>query len=392
MHQRVSHFPFLGLFLSLFIILSIPQNLIEKLREKSLDFVIPSFQIGRNLRNLLLSVPFSCSLEESRSQENQKLTLENQMLKQKLDAVFEWLMFDQKIEEQVERIHNLKVENSDELYWKEFFSRRAKELKNNLLSNLQAIPADVVYRDPSSWSSSIWINMGHSTNEKLERKIIDKNSPVVVGSSLIGVVEFVGQQRSRVRLITDSGCTPAVRALRGTSQDFAIQELVRSLYDRLDPREDIFQNQKEKEQFLQALQTLSHRMSQSGRNLYLAKGEIHGCNQPLWRARQQSLKGIGFNYAFSDEEGPSRSLFQYAKGLSEPSDIAPILQVGDLLVTTGFDGIFPPGLQVAQVTKIGELQEGCYAYSLEAKPTAGNLHDLHTVFVLPAGTSESFEE
>lgn len=391
MHQRISYFPFLSIFLSIFILISVPESRVEKIREAGLKVVIPSFNFARNFRSFILKVPLSPSTFEENQKKTQKLELENQLLKQQLDAVFEWLMYDQKIEEQVQRIKQYSDEEVKDSQWRSFFERRASELKRNLELNLQAVPANVVYRDPSSWSSSIWINLGRRTNKKMKREVISKNSPVVLGSSLVGVVEYVGEKRSRVRMITDSGLTPAVRALRGSSQDYAIQELVQSLYDRLDPRKDIFQSDKEKMQLLSALQTLSHRMSQSGKNLYLAKGEIHGSNQPLWRSRQQTLKGIGFNYAYSDEEGPSRSLFQYARNLSTPSDIVPILHVGDLLVTTGFDGVFPPGLQVAQISKIGDLQEGCYSYSLEAKPTAGDLHDLQVVFVLPAQPSEEDE-
>jgi cell shape-determining protein MreC len=61
----------------------------------------------------------------------------------------------------------------------------------------------------------------------------------------------------------------------------------------------------------------------------------------------------------------------------------PILKEGDLLVTSGLDGVFPPGLMVGVVSWINSLKEGGYAYEIEAYPAAGNLNDLQTVFIMP---------
>ena len=95
------------------------------------------------------------------------------------------------------------------------------------------------------------------------------------------------------------------------------------------------------------------------------------------------LKGVGFNYNMADEEGPARSL---RSGQPVGASTAPgrvLIQTGDLLVTSGLDGISPPGIPVAIATKIAPLKEGSYSYELEAKPAAGSLDDLSTVFVLP---------
>ena len=60
-----------------------------------------------------------------------------------------------------------------------------------------------------------------------------------------------------------------------------------------------------------------------------------------------------------------------------------MLQVGDLLVTTGFDGVFPPNLSVAIISEVGSLKEGASSYELKAIPTAGNLDNIENLFVLP---------
>lgn len=197
-----------------------------------------------------------------------------------------------------------------------------------------SIPSRVIFRSPSSWYSSLWINVGNADNGSNAEKIVAKNSPVMFGESLIGVIDYVGAHQSRVRLITDSGLSPSVRAVRGA-------------------------------------------------DIYMAKGTLHGTSQPLWRNKNNLLKGSGFNYDFADEQGNARDL-RTGKVLQDPSSKAiPLLKVGDLLMTTGMDGVFPEGLKVAEVTKIFPLREGDYYYDLEAKPTAGNLDDLSVVFVIP---------
>lgn len=105
--------------------------------------------------------------------------------------------------------------------------------------------------------------------------------------------------------------------------------------------------------------------------LFFAKGELCGSSAIYFRSLSSTLKGTGFNCDFKDVEGPARYL---------RSDI---LKVGDLLVTSGLDGVFPPGLKVAIVTKVSPLQAGAFAYDLEATPVAQDLADLTSVFVLP---------
>ncbi len=47
------------------------------------------------------------------------------------------------------------------------------------------------------------------------------------------------------------------------------------------------------------------------------------------------------------------------------------------------DGIFPPGLRVAIVSKVIPLREGACAYDIEAKATCGDLNRLFHLTVLP---------
>ncbi len=224
----------------------------------------------------------------------------------------------------------------------------------------ETLPGNVIFRAANTWGSSLWVDLGKKNNREVGRVIVAKNSPVLVGASVVGVIDYVGESQSRVRLITDSGLSPAVRAVRGRAKNLYLHEAVAKVQGLL--------NEDDEEAYRQ-LELLKRKYSAQGETLYLAKGEIRGKSQPLWRQQQQLLMGIGFNYDFSDEYGASQDL----RG--------DILGAGDLLVTTGMDGVFPPGLHVGYVTQVKTLKEGDYFYELEAVPTAGKLNELKVVFV-----------
>lgn len=192
----------------------------------------------------------------------------------------------------------------------------------------EALPARIIFRPSTSWSHSFWINVGREDNP-----IVTKNSPVLFGTSVVGVIDFAGKHQSRVRLITDPGLNPSVRAVREIA----------------------------------------------GEKHYLAKGELQGSIQPIRRSQGYILKGVGFNYDFADEYGPAQDLR------------SAIISEGDLLETTGMDGVFPSGLQVARVITLIPLKEGDYTYTLTAKPTLDNFDKLNLVFVIPPVGFDSFD-
>lgn len=175
---------------------------------------------------------------------------------------------------------------------------KAIEPKNPLF------PAKVVFRSPQFWNTTLWINAGLETHPET----IAKNSPVVLGKAVVGIVEYVGKSQSRVRLITDPQITVAVRANKSI-------------------------------------------------------GEIQGSLFTSWRRREQRLQGSGF----CQEAGEGGST----------------VQQGDLLITTGMDGLFPPGFIVGQVTHVNPLKEGDSDYTLEAESAIKNFEDLSLVFVMP---------
>lgn len=342
--QRKFTIPVFGIVLFLFFWINLPSHFVEALR-------------ARAVSSFYKSTPME--LEKRCSQ----LQIENLKLKQQIAQALDWL--------QLSRVAETQYELLKEMELKPFLKRRKEHLQNLLIEETFSMPARVIYRDPSSWSSTVWVNVGASSNRALDKTVIAKNSPVLADGSLVGVVEYVGENQSRIRLITDSGLCPSVRAVRGRLQNLQMARHLEALLEKLEGREDLFDSSLEKEHHISSLIELKAKMQVDTEDCYLAKGEIHGSSSTLWRSRSPILKGVGFNYEYADEEGPSRSLD------------GEILKVGDLLVTTGLDGVFPPGIPVGSIIRTSELKQGSYCYSIDVRPTVSNINDLESLFILP---------
>lgn len=275
----------------------------------------------------------------------------------------------------VQEAELLKYFAQDDAYAK----RRKAEIFRLVDLYAPSIIGKVIFRETASWSSSFWINLGEKTNQTLGKTLIAKNSPVVVGTSVLGIVEYVGQHRSRVRLITDSSIAPSVRILRGSEQKSVIADQARKLFVMLESYDGISKDHPIKKELNQFLQNLHP----DNENLYLAKGEMRGMRGPLFRSRHALLQGVGFNYDFEDEEGPSRDLRSGKPVNQTTAQEITLVKKGDILVTTGMDGIFPAGLRVGQVAQVHPLREGASAYELDALPLIENFDNISFVAVLP---------
>lgn len=378
---RRSYKPFFLLSCVILFLMSLSEPAALALRGSAVACFSPCWSGVYRIKALLAqTVNFFSPLEE-KGEELQLLRIKNQCLQQEITRLEELLQQEYLLEAKLLLAQGAlqELEEGDA-----FFKRRREELKNILSLQIQAIPAEVIFRGISLWNSSLWVNVGSEENKKLGREVIAKNSPVVVGLSLVGVVDYVGKHQSRVRLITDAGLRPSVRASRGYVQNQHLAWHIDSLLASLRVREDLFANRTDNEILIQNLEILQSRIKKTSEKWLLAKGELHGGSLPLWRSNGQLLQGVGFNYDFEDEEGPSRDLRTGKPYLSLDDALSvPLLKVNDLLVTTGMDGVFPPGLHVAEVVHIDTLKEGSYTYELIAKPTAGHLDNLATVFVLP---------
>lgn len=372
--RKVTSFPYIALFLFLLFWASLSRNVSDSVRSFTTASFAPAWHWALGVKGYLSDRPMRAKVGTD-SEEMARLKIENQNLKNQIKWAREWILSEKKWVEQFEGSKEISVE------------KRAAHLIDLLHRQLAAVPAQVIYRDPSSWSSTLWINVGEEDNKILDRPAVAKNSPVVSGMSLIGVVDYVGKRQSRVRLITDSGVSPAVRAVRGSFQNREVVCLLESMIDRLQFRKDLFASEEDKVLFLKSLVILREKMGQEKEDVYLVKGELHGSAAPFWRSRGLVLKGVGFNYDYADEKGPARDL-RSGRPITGRGAAVNLLQEGDLLVTSGLDGVFPPGLSVATVTSISPLKPGAYAYELEALPSASFLNDLEALFVLPSLSGE----
>ena len=314
-------------------------------------------------------------------EEMQRLLLENKQLYAELKRLRDLREHESFIEK---KLSDLKQLSSSTEKLKKSFYRHYNELYQILKLEIQAIPARVIFRDPAFWENSLWVNVGEVDNESFNRKVVAINSPVVVGASVVGVVDFVGQKQSRVRLLSDPGLNPSVRVTRGGKQNMLLHEHVEALMEALIIRDDLFFSKEYNASLLNHLNVLKSHLQQFQETTYLAKGILRGSVSPSMRVAGSVLRGVGFNYDFPDDRGGARDLRsgEFVGGKIDLS-ASPIVKENDLLETTGMDGVFPEGLRVATVTKIDPLKEGGYAYDLEAKSTAGDLDSLTMVFIIP---------
>ncbi len=367
-------------------ILSLSQRTSENLRGKAVALFAPLWEKVLSFKYFLFHPtqpsPFShFSIEENQ----QQLQLENQLLKTEL------AFLQKQIDEQerfLSQIPHSSIKENTPLSTITENSLHLQRSLNVTKCCLKAIPARVIFRSLDTWNNALWINVGDAINASQESLVIGLNSPVVVGRAVVGIIDYVGFHQSRVRLISDSRLTPSVRCTRGEEQDFLMSEYIDSLLQQLNHRRPFSFSVEKKQQLLTLLQELKQKIEPLKKTTYLAKGILLGSSSSSRLGQRVSLKGTGFNYDFPDEEGESRDL-RNGKCRQCPEEKGiPILKINDVLVTTGMDGIFPPGFEVATVTHIDVLKEGDYFYNIEAKPIALGLEELTLVFVLPPVSEE----
>ena len=305
------------------------------MRSKTLFFISSLAPFASSLQDYVDDRPLGGHLKKERFSEVAQLKMENQILQSELSLAKRWIYQDKERE------------------------KRAKELEKRFQKEASYLIAKVIYRVPSSWSHSFWIDVGQEDNS-LETQVISRGSPVVDGNCLIGVIDYVGPKQSKVRLITDPGLNPSVRVERGKESHKELLFLMDSLSYRLESNPEA----------LSLIEELRKKIELPQDEIFLAKGELRGSFSPFWQ-KKPILKGYGFNYNHADSYGPSKDLRDS------------ILQEGDHLITSGLDGLFPFGLSVAIVKKVKPLTEGSFAYEIDAVPTASALSDLRYVFVLP---------
>lgn len=369
--RKKSYRPYIFLGLFLFSLFYLPGAIVQGMRSSAGSISRGLWREGAQLR-----ASFAPStLPKKKKEVIESLELENLLLKKQNESLRRRLLSEERVEHHLKKIKEITV--LDEKRALSFYKRRKAAAEKQLELEIFSTAADVIYRDPSEWNSTLWINVGEEENLKLGKKVVANGSPVLRGPYLIGMVEHTDKHKSRVRLLTDASLIPSVRVARGGEGNRDLANLVKQVLHQLalknEPRETLL-----------VLGKLLERLEEEAPEMFLAKGELMGSSSPLWRGRSAILKGIGFNYDFDDEEGPSLEL-RSGKPLTQLSNetYLSLIDVGDLLVTTGMDGVFPKDIPVAHVTKIAPLKEGSPSFEIEAKLCAGNLNTLLNVSILP---------
>lgn len=374
---------YIFLFFALMTLMSLPKDSAEQLQGTAVAALAPVWHQLLAVKSLISSDHREQSSRAYASfEETEKLRLENTLLREEILHLKDIMQQELRLINQINAVAD--GEEDIPLSTKTLKTRYRIKLKKLLQTHLEAIPAKILFRSHDSWHSSFWIDVGSLTNEALGHKTIAKNSPVLFGNSVIGVIDYVGKRQARVRLITDSGLSPSVRAVRGGIRSKILEDKFNALIQLLIKTPGALDDGEQQKELIAQLELASEHLVHDGETHYLAKGELHGSSEPLWRTQRHLLKGIGFNYDYADGEGPARDLRTGKYVFQETLESAvPIVQEGDILVTTGMDGVFPPGLSVAEVTRVYPLKEGDYYYELDALPMVGNFDELSHVFVIP---------
>ncbi|MDN3507921.1 MAG: rod shape-determining protein MreC [Simkaniaceae bacterium] len=358
MRRRSFFRPYIFLALTLTLAFVLPKSAVNPIRSVALASLIPMWKrVDVASSRLYASLfPFryrqTPNEKESDRQKIEVLQAENRLLHNQITSVREWL-----------------------------FSEEQHTEADRLDKNLRFLPAEVIYREPASWSETVWINVGEVDNVRFSKPLVEVNSPVVCGESIVGVIERVERRRSLVRLITDPTLSVAVRVRRGKEQDRALAIAADRMISQLQYRQG---HESELESLKASLEKIKNES-----DYYLAKGVLHGSSHPLGRHRSSLLKGEGFNYEFADQYGPARDLRSgIPYGEEESAKLLPIVKRGDLLVTSGLDGIFPEGLHVAIVKEQEMLDEGDFSIKLYAVSTLGSLDEITHLQVLSSSSGE----
>jgi cell shape-determining protein MreC len=184
--RKISYKPYAFLALLLLLMLSMPFQTAEKMRSAAVATISPPWRMFHFLKESFFKIgsilPGRVSPEVSK--ELDQLRLQNQNLQTQLEMVRAHLTSEEVIREKVSLLQ--KADSSSK-----FFHKKIGELFRFIDLQSDAVMGKVIFREPASWSSSFWINVGEQTNTALGKQVIGKNSPVVVGTNIVGVIECV---------------------------------------------------------------------------------------------------------------------------------------------------------------------------------------------------------
>jgi rod shape-determining protein MreC len=238
------------------------------------------------------------------------------------------------------------------------------------------ITVKVLYHQSSAWHHFLWIDQGSENNQAPFPLTL--NCPAVIGDVVVGVVDYVGKQSSRIRLISDQALHPAVRVVREHPDLSLLAPSIIIIQKAIRQQENLLPKKELSSTLLKLLDCLYASLPSTSSSR-LAKGELQGAISP---STPNIFRGVGFNYNFTDSEGEARDLRTGQKNASDAK--LPLLLRGDLLETSGLDGVFPKGLKIARITQITPLTEGAASYTITAESLLPQFPDFEYICLLPA--------
>lgn len=298
-----------------------------------------------------------------------KLEQENAALTSQLNFVKEWLLSEDRLDREIEHLDTLAENDS-------FLERRRLSVLHRIESEIHSVPAKVIYREPATWSQMMWIDVGDDDNSNLAMRVIQKNSPVLAGNRLVGILEKVERKKALVRLLTDPTLNIAVRVVRGGEKQ-------RNIVEHIDTLIGLLKHDDKHARKIKELEIFKEQLDVNEKDLFLAKGVLHGFSSPSGRSYTHKLLGEGFNYDFDDAEGERKDLRTGMTYFGTEQKQISLVEKGDLLETSGLDGVFPEGIQVAYVEKVLPLSEGAVSYTIETRSVIPSLDSLRHVQVIP---------
>lgn len=275
-----------------------------------------------------------------------------------------------------------------------------KQIQSTVKLPFKPLIGSVIYQESPPYGTALWINIGKK-NVFQEQKTgesgitdstqfpLEKNCPVICQGTLVGCIDYVGDYASRVILLSDPKLAVSAQVKRSLDARKRAEAIEAGLAFRkaLQVYSQTANQKKSQsmEKALKAVDTIVLLLEKSTKDqtstkdiLFLAKGQLRGSKS---KEKPILIDGVGFTCDFEDIFSTKRDL---RTGQAHPHDerIA-IVKPGDILETTGLDGVFPRGLPVALVKEVLPLVEGATSYTIKASPLLHSFPSFEYLSVLP---------
>jgi hypothetical protein len=234
----------------------------------------------------------------------------------------------------------------------------------------------IIYRPVSRGGDVVWIR----TLEPVQ-----KGAAVIIGDCAVGFVDIASGLCARVRLVTDVHSRVSVEVRKQEAKEsqmvaYASRFRLASdvAYWKLLAEHGLFQGLPNHLNLIELLNLLEKELTLQGET-QKKSDQVQGLQGLLkggtgtWRSQKRGLIAEGF---YQEVELAPKTQTQKT----------PSIEIGDLLVTSGLDGRYPPGLRVGYVTAVQAKDAADTLFEVEASVALADFSKEKWVWVLPAIT------